>query len=63
MSEGCVCFYLCSRPATAAWGTWFPTVALEERGPTGARHTSIWLLQPKLTPSLKSPAACPGSSL
>lgn len=32
--------YLCSRPATAAWGAWFSTVTLEERGATGAHQTS-----------------------
>lgn len=35
--------YLCSGPATAAWGTWFSTVTLEERGATGAHQTSPWL--------------------
>lgn len=57
LPEGSLCLYLCSGPATAAWGTWFSTVTLEERGLTRAQQTS----SPKLTPHPKRPAPCPDS--
>lgn len=49
--------YLCSWPATAAWGPWFPTVTLQERGPAGTRQTSTWLPQPQGDPT--SEESCP----